>query len=320
MTALPGLPGTSTSGPDRQAELTRVPLTARLFSRLWLTAGLGLLSACESAVSVDLATDPPDEVLEVRIAIEGIEFETDGGGVETLRFDEPDPVDLLDFSTGSRYSVIVNEELSPDRYTGLRLLFDDEDAELVLADGGSLSLALAADQPFVPVSFSIEEDGDEDLSLSLRLDLRLSIGDPDEDDNDDERLLGVVGRALRSQDAASVSGRVADERIESQRCRDGLEVGVGVAAYLFQGAAVEPDDFDSQSPDPLATTPVVFDGSAYAYSFTDLEAGDYTLAIACRADTENPLDDESDDDERPEFIASADLTLDSAESAELNFD
>jgi hypothetical protein len=257
--------------------------------RAAVSAILGLLlAACEDVrFTADLATDEPADpaITAVRVNLKGLDLRRSDGTTRPLEFRDGEVVDLLDFVAGDPLRLFANEELPVGSYTGVRLRFDaDEDPNEVAEGLVETPLRL---QPgnFAAVDFTVEEDGDQREAFTLLLDLRQSLAF---DDGDAEYTLTPALRAVRTDDAASIEGDVA------QICPVGTALQQSAALYLFAGRDVEPDDIDRLDTEPLATTRVFATttiGLRYALRF--LAAGDYTLAFTCFGDEDLP--GESDD-------------------------
>jgi len=279
------------------------------------------LTACESSVTVDFSTDAPtDEVLEARMGLAGVEFETEDGGTRTIDFNDTDFVDLLDYTSSRTYGLATKNDLSEGGYTGIRPIFDAEDgdtqATLTMADGGEVDLQLGSDVPFAAVDFDIKDSDSDDVALLVAMDLRLSLVDTDEDDDGNDWVLRPVMRAVLAEDASAISGSVSGSRVE--RCQNGNEtLGDGVTVYLFGGNDVTPDDYDGTAPDPIATAPVVQGDAGWRYRIEVLQAGDYTVALTCDGNDEYPSDDDSDD---IDFVADDNVTLDDTDEETVDFD
>lgn len=258
-----------------------MPLT-NVRSRTGLAvAAFGLLVAgCDARFTADLATDPPadPEIAAVQVNLLGLEFRRNDGTTPTLEFRSGELVDLLDLGSGDPLRLFTDEQLPTGQYTGVRLLFDDDEGDnAVTTADGELPLLLA-DGSFAAVDFSVEDGEDRRETLTLVLDLRQSL---DFDEADDEYTLTPRLRAVRTDEAARVEGTVA------VTCPVGTSLTAGGALYLFPGADVLPDDLDGANAEPLATTGVVSSGIAgFQYALRFLPAGDYTLALTCRGNEE----------------------------------
>lgn len=285
--------------------LTRVtqvlaPLSHRLARLVTSQRGTGamvLLSAlalagCEGQVSVDMVTDAPADrsIAQVNASLIGVEFLKDDGGTETLEFNDGEPVNLLDYLDGNAIRLFTDEELPEGTYTGVRLLFEEDPADdptVVDADGDSFVLTIEAGE-YADLNFSIEDDESSDDSFTLTLDLRQSLIF---DDDNDEYTLRPYLRSIAEGESGAITGYV------DISCPTGTSLTDGGAVYLFSGEDVEPDDRDASGVEPFATTDVysTTDGrQAYALRF--LPEGNYTIAVTCEGDLENPDTDDGDMD------------------------
>ena len=63
--------------------------------------------------------------------------------------------------------------------------------------------------------------------------------------------------------------------------------------YLFQGENITPDDLDNAGVEPFATSPVFTnDDSSFSYSLRVLPEGNYTMAVTCIGNDDDPATDE----------------------------
>lgn len=268
---------------------------------LAFAAALVLCACDDSRLDVDLYADDAGRRFDsIFVTIDGVVLERDGS-IETLEVDRPERIDLLDATGTSPIRLLDGEMLSEGQYTSVRLRFLDEDEDdnyLVEADGSERELVVGDETDEVPVSFTIEEDEGRRISLALSVDALLSLA-PRGGEDDEDYDLDAVLRAALEDDAATLSGSVAETRIASAACSDGRPAGTGVAVYLFDDLGdTEPDDYDAAEPDPIAAAPVTRSGSdgTWTYRLRVLEAGDYTLALTCNADIENPSRNDGDQD------------------------
>jgi hypothetical protein len=243
-------------------------------------AALGLLlSGCDPQFTADLTTDPPanPDITAVQVNLRGLEFRQADGKRPTLEFRSGERVDLLKlWSDPEPLRLFTDEELPAGQYTGVRLLFDDDVDQNVVATLESDFPLVLEDGDFAAVDFKVEEDDDNEEAFTLMLDLRQSLRF---DGTDEEYTLVPRLRAVRTEDAARIEGDVTFS------CPTGTSLSTGGAVYAFQGQDVQPDDLDGLTPEPLATTRV--DGSLSVrprYELRFLPAGKYTLALTCRAD------------------------------------
>lgn len=252
---------------------------SRRVPRAAVLAIAAVLVGCEGTVSVDLGTlAPADPQIEaVSVELDGVEFQKSGGGAETLKFDSPQIVDLMDYLDSNDFRLLTDEQLGDGNYSGVRLLFgpdEDEENKVVLSDGREFDLTLGGTTTFSAVDFTVDKKDSSKDDIQLTLDLRQSL-QFDEDDNDGTVLTPVI-RAIRTEDAGGVAGNVAVS----------CPANSVLAIYLFTGKDVTPDDIDGAGVEPYLTTGVGLNGSSTlsGYAFPFLPESGYTLASTCRAD------------------------------------
>lgn len=239
-----------------------------------------LLAGCEANFTADLATDPPADtgITAVQVNLRGLEFRRSDGTTPTLKFRAGELVDLLDLRDGDPLRLFTDEQLPAGRYDGVRLLFDKDEDENVVATGVDEFPLLLADGDFAAVDFRVEDEESSQQSITLMLDLRQSLAF---DEADDEYALTPQLRAIRTSDAARIEGNV------TVTCPTGTSLATGGAVYLFAGRDVDPDDIDGAGAEPFATTAVVDSGfGQLRYALRFLPGHNYTLALTCRGDEE----------------------------------
>jgi hypothetical protein len=261
----------------------------RVVMRAGIAAILGLLTAaCEDVrFTTDLATDEPADpaITAVRVNLKGLDLRRSDGATRALEFRDGEVVDLLDFVAGDPLRLFTDEELPVGSYTGVRLRFDADEDPNEVAEGTVETPLRLQPGDFATVDFTVEEEGDQREAFTLLLDLRQSLAFVD---SDGEYTLTPALRAVRTDDAASIEGDVA------QICPVGTLLPQGGALYLFTGRDVEPDDLDGLDAEPVATTRVFATTTiGFRYALRFLAAGDYTLAFTCFGDEDVP--GESDD-------------------------
>ena len=244
-----------------------------------LVSALGLvLAGCDARFTADLGSAAPadPDISSVEVIVLGLDFRREDGSNATLEFRSGELVDLVDLEDGDPLRLFTDEQLPAGRYTGVRLLFEeDEDRNIVTAGGDEFPLLLV-DGDFAAVDFLVEDEERSQERLTLMVDLRQSLS---LDEARGEFTLEPRLRAVRTDDAARIEGAV------TVACPVGTSLVRGGAVYLYSGADVKPDDLDGTGAEPLATTRVVgsdFTNPSYALRF--LPAGDYTLALTCNGD------------------------------------
>lgn len=286
-----------------------------------LTATLGMCAICLGATSdscsffgngaaqitIDLSSASPANrgIVQMVARMSGLEFRKSDGSTEELTFSDTELVDFMSLDGTSPLRLFTDEELPEGDYTGVRLTFDTDNADdafVTLDTGEDFDLVLSSGS-YAPIDFSVDDDN-EDGAFVLTLDARLSLSF---DDGDDQFTLTPYLRSAPSDDAGQISGTV------SVGCPAGSSLADG-AVYLFEGN-VEPDDRDNIGVEPYATAPILSSGTQFSYVFRFVAEGDYTLAVTCRGDEEDPA---TDDDLR--FQNAADVQLDRDQNLTFDID
>jgi hypothetical protein len=257
-------------------------------SRLSILGLLALLAGCEGEVTMDLGTELPADpnITQVSAYVRGLEFTTSSGN-KTLEFSDSEQINLIDLADDNGVlRLFTSEQLGDGSYTGVRLLFDEDrtdDAFVSTGSGTQFPLNLA-DGDYASLSFSIDDNENSSESFTLLLDLRQSLSF---DDDNDEYTLTPALRAVDTSEMSRIEGDV------SVTCPSGDSLERG-AVYLFQGNDITPDDIDGSGVEPFATAPVftATTGGGFFYSLRYLPAGDYTLAVSCNGNDEDPVTDE----------------------------
>jgi hypothetical protein len=258
-------------------------------ARLGVVGLLALLAGCEGEVTMDLGTELPADpnINQVVVDIRGLEFTKSSGGTETLEFRASEPVDLIDLADDNGvFRLFTSEQLSEGTYTGVRLLFDEDrldDAFVSTSAATPFPLNLA-DGDTASLSFEIQDNESNSESFTLLLDLRKSLSF---DEGSREYTLTPRLRAVDSSEMSRIEGNV------SVSCPAGSTLERG-AVYLFQNSDVTPDDIDGAGVEPFATAPIFTStvGSGFFYSLRYLPAGNYTIAVTCEGNDDEPLTDE----------------------------
>lgn len=258
------------------------------FQRVGTLAVLALLAGCEGDVTVDMTTEPPADpaVTQVIANIRGLEF-IGSSGTETLEFTDEQQLDFMDYvDDDNPFRLFTSEELPEGSYTGVRLLLDEdqgEEAFVTVANDGDYPLNVVQGD-YASIDFEFEDNDASSEALTLMLDLRQSLSF---NDDDDEYTFTPALRALRTEEIGRIEGDV------SVSCPAGDSLIEG-AVYLFQGDNITPDDLDNSGIEPFATAPVLGanNNTSFFYSLRVLPEGNYTLAVTCRGNDDDPATDE----------------------------
>lgn len=254
--------------------------------RLGAVALLALLAGCEGDVTVDMSTERPTDpnITQVVANVRGLEF-TGSSGTKTLEFTDVQQFDFMDQATDNNtLRLFTSEQLPEGSYTGVRLLFeedqDDDEAFVTVTgnDAGQFPMNIAQGE-YASISFEFEDNESASEAFTLMLDLRQSLSF--NDDNNEFTFTPVL-RAVRNEDISSIQGDL------TVTCPAGDVISEG-AVYLFQGENVTPDDLDNEGVEPFATAPVLISNtSSFFYSLRVLPEGNYTMAVTCIGNDEDP--------------------------------
>ncbi|MFC4311201.1 DUF4382 domain-containing protein [Steroidobacter flavus] len=275
-------------------------------ARLSALGVFALLAGCQGAVTTDLATELPSDpnITQVVAYIRGLEFSTSSGNTKILEFSTSEQLDLIDLADDNGLlRLFTSEDLPEGNYTGVRLLFDEDRADdnFVTTNAGTQFPLNVTEGDYASLSFSIDNNRNSTDSFTLLLDLRKSLSF---DEDNREYNLTAMMRAVETSEMSRIEGNV------SVTCPTGTSLERG-AVYLFQGRDVTPDDIDGSGVEPFATAPVftATSGGGFFYALRYLPAGDYTLAVTCDGNDEDPT---ADDDLR--FRNAINVSLDDHET------
>ena len=250
-----------------------------------------LLGACEGDISVDLSATPPEGVSRAVLRITAVELLRDGGS-ETVTLNPARDIDTVTLDRGQTVTLLSGEEIPSGSYTGVRLSITAQsqtlDSFLETDAGGEQSLALSAGaQAQASGSFSLRDE--ESTAITLHLDLRSSLF-PGENAAGD-RLFSPRLRLVENTGGA-LSGDVSSALLAEAGCDEDNDPDAGEVVYVFSGTGIVPDDLDNRLPEPLTTALISRDATNADYVVPFLPAGDYTLAVSCVADLDDPgIDD-----------------------------
>lgn len=255
--------------------------------------GLGLtLAGCggdeggTSTLGLSITDAPLDGVSTVWLQFTGVELKPAGGPPETILFDAPKGYDLLTLQNGNAAVLLGDTTVPAGNYQWLRLILDpapgstyvvDADGrhDLVIPSGAQTGLKLVR-------GFVMPAGGRADFTIDFKLHDSI-IAPPGQAP---DYMMKPVLRMTNNIETGTISGRFLTPTLAA------VCGGEAPTMYLYEGAGVTPDDLynpldggTDTAPDvaPLVTTRAVMD-SVYAYRFSFVEAGTYTVAYTCDAD------------------------------------
>ena len=216
-----------------------------------------------------------------------VELTGNGGNSVTITFPEPKSIDLMTQS-GTASAVLFDEPIAPGSYGQIRLMViadgSANNSYIDFANGSRMGLRVpsGSETGFKLVSgFTVPSSGVVDYTIDF--DLRKAITCPP--GQAPACILKPVERLVDNTSVGNIQGQITSA----------LPGGCTPGVYLYgAGAVTKPEDMNSTAPStdtnqPLtATLPVATSVPPYAYQFTALPPGTYTLALTCQAAQDNP--------------------------------
>lgn len=272
------------------------------------------LAGCEGAVSFDISATPPEDVESAILRIQTLRLTREDGTTQDIDLDDLE-IDAVDLGRGRTRALISSEELTTGSYTRATLLLEAEsdtlDSYLIFNDGTEVSLTLNAGSSLAAAAdFSVKED--DDTSMTLHLDLRSSL--LLDSSNAGDRIIYPRMRLLDDSETGSISGNVDDALLSDSGCDSDNDPSLGRVMYIFSGADIIPEEIDGSLPDPVTTALVSRDTVNADYVAAFLPAGDYTVALTCNAELDDPLRFDG-----ITFVASDTANVSAGQSTTLNF-
>ncbi|MFH7320200.1 DUF4382 domain-containing protein [Desulfurivibrio sp. D14AmB] len=251
------------------------------------SGGSGDVAVPQGTLSLSVTDAPVADATEVWVQFSGVELQSSTHGRQFFDFSEqPKRIELLALEGGGSEWLLEEELLPAGKYEWIRLMVDAEpgvsDTYLVTATGEHELTVPSGDQTGLKLNrgFVVPAGGRTDFTIDF--DLRKSL------------VLDAQGYKLRPTlrliDNSEV-GAVAGQVDVAALCPS----EIGVAIYVFPDRDTQPEDINiDQNQGPLVAAPVRFqeDEGNYCYRAAFLPAGDYTLALTCQADQDDPASDE----------------------------
>jgi len=242
--------------------------------------------ATAGTMSLDVTDGPVDKATQVVIQFDAVELgaseDTEG---QVIEFDEPQSFNLLEFQGRNSASLFANETLPAGSYSFIRLMInaesDDEfDSFIEFEDGTREELVLPGDAATgLQLSGPFEVTAGEAQAFVVDFDLRKSvISNP----NMPQTFLRPALRIVNKGEASHAKGSVDAGLLEDEECAS------GVAVYAFSGTEAQLGELGGTN-EPMASADVKTDAEGNAsYELGFLEPGDYTIALTCQADLDDP--------------------------------
>ncbi len=261
-----------------------------LVSALLALTGCGGSSSDSGTGVLNLAiTDGAiDNAQNVYVKFSGVEVHSNNNGAQQFDFEEARTLDLLSLQGSTSTQLLDGVELEAGSYQWMRLKVGTEEAldtYIVLEDGSSYELEIpSGSETGLKMNRGFDLAVNGSVNFTIDFDLRKSITVKGLQQGNPEFKLRPTLRVTDNSEVGHVKGQV-DGTLLTELCSDNSNYAV----YIFEGSEAIPDDEGSNN-SPLTTSLV---DDLYQYEIGFINAGDYTLALTCMADADDPeLDDD----------------------------
>jgi len=264
-------------------------------------------TAATGNVTFALSDAAVDGVSAVNITVTGLELKPADGKVQTITFDQPKTLNLLDLQNGKTANLILNKPLPAGKYNWVRLMLDTSNLSLkVSATGGEESLTIpSGDETGLKLVHGFTVPSGGNVQFTLDFSVRKSLVKT----GSGKYILKPTLRIVEDSSAGEIKGSVNATTVSSQ-CADASTYD-GVV-YLYTGDDAKEGDLGS-SDDPYLTAPVTYDAqnSTYAYMLAHIPAGDYSIAYTCGVDNTSTDDNLS-------FVSGGNVTVTANQTSTVN--
>jgi len=270
-------------------------------------------------MSLGITDAPVDDAKAVVIFVTSVEVKPANGPSRTITFDQAQEIDLLQYQGEDVFTLFTDEELPAGRYNWIRLHLQPDGAPsldpdeipttsyVLLEDDKRFNLTVRSQNGLRLVSgFTVTAN--ETTAYTLDVDLRRALTKPRSDVFADTYFLRPALRLVRNSDVGHLFGTVETGDLAL------LDACPSPSVYVFDGDdQTAPVDVDMSSDVGPVTTALV-DESDNSFRVGFLPAGDYSLALTCNANDDDP---EQDDSDVVAFSALVDVTVIAGESVEV---
>lgn len=265
-------------------------------------------------LTLALTDGPMSTVDQLVVHVEYVELRhTDGRLVRREPIGGPVDVDLASLHDGRLHDLLTGAEVPAGQYHGLSIGIDPERSHANFSDGSRHQMqfefaeGLNVDSPFTVHPGEHEEFViDVDLGQSLHRHHGGMGGGGMGGNTGDYYEFHSVSRMINMESAGGLIGAIDNTLVDINHADCDSAPG-GNWAYLFPGAATEPDDIAQDEvdgrPGPLVTDRVeLHPGTGeYRYHFAFLEPGSYRVAVTCSGEWDEAADDDYPSDPEAMF-------------------
>jgi len=275
-------------------------------SKVGALAALGVLAGCSSGgddgsggtgkISLAIMDAPVFDATQVWVTFTGVSLKPQGSG-PAINIDFPAPVqiDLLSLTADNAETLLAAHEVPAGQYNWLELHVKAEhdgvmDSYAVLQNGGVEEVEVEVPSGNLRLVSGLTITANQETSFLIDWNLHKGLNDPV---GQNGLFLRPALRVIDMTQFGTLTGTVAMPLVTAAGCANDLNLDIGNSVYIYEGAGVVPDDFDTNAPEPVATTAVKQNQLGdYTYE-TLLSPGTYTVAFTCQA--KNDMPDTSED-------------------------
>lgn len=245
------------------------------------------------SLSLRLTDAPLTGVSRVQITVTAVELVHEEDERSLLfTFNQPKAIDLLSLQGVQTETLLSDIAVPAGTYSGIRLLVDDSARNsFIELDNGSIhnlripsgsSSGLKINEVIVLLESQM-------VSYTIDFDVVKSLVQAGASGN---YLLKPVLRLIDNSTSGHIRGTVDPSLLIGPLCSDNDPMTHN-AIYVFEGHGVTPADIDlstERDTDPVTSAQIVMDSDSgeFVYEAAFLPAGDYTIALTCSADLEDP--------------------------------
>lgn len=280
-------------------------------------------STATSDVSIRFSDAPIGELSEVVITVDKLVFNREGEDIVVDRFTSVDldiedadtfQIDLLQVQGRDNLLVLDSVTLPVGDYQNLRIVVLDEDTDLtyvVEKDDIERKQLKVPSNELKLGSFTVSNESTQTFVVEFALNQAMTYNPKNGNGGKDRYILKPRGiRVVKLADASDIEGTVDLANIHLRApCDTKEDQTIGNVVYLYEGhgldstllgdlfvregGSAEFQEFDGNVPaniiQPVASATVDTEEVYGKYLFSYLQPGNYTLAISCVAQNDDPV-------------------------------
>lgn len=285
-------------------------MSKKLFYFIAILAIAMALSACgkdystSGRLTLSITDAPIDDAAAVTVNFTGVELKPKNGPAVLVTFETMKSIDLMGLTGGITDDLLTDYIVESGEYNWLRLVVANDPGNIELVDGTVEPLTIPSGaQTGLKMNrgFTIAVGGVTQFTIDfdLRKSVHLANG---------QFILRPTLRLVDNLEVGTLTGSVDASLLSAtDGCVDEVG-GINAVVYVFSGTDVVPADIAGEASDPLTTAIVDAEGN---YTVAFLEVGEYTLALTCQADMDDPAKIDTFDfiDSRNAVVIASETTI-----------